>query len=351
MPFISTLKKSFATAPIKDREAVVQKLATANTDDATYYQALIILQKIYDQVMQHDEPVKPRQATVTELELAKEMKNLLAKLPTWNEHFQELNTRYHLLIYPFDTTTSLEYIRKGLQLDVLDIKKPVENQEAAPQTSPTNKSTAPSVLDYELINGEELIKKSFKLLKESSFPAMDIEPAAYPYLTKDIWDTITEDEQAALMKHLLSLPTQKAFGVDLMHCYARLWKAQHDKEDSSWDLHTGPFYNLTLAQMDQLIEAIPEVVFLQDTFIEEYMSKLAPSQHVGSFWDDDNNELKEYLNRLQVFVDKLPPIYYQLKSTVKFHSLRIDIARHDYSEERFVRYCTLFRYDQTKLMR
>jgi hypothetical protein len=337
MPFISTLKESFATAPIKDREAIVQKLATANTDEATYYQGLIILQKIYEQVMQHDEPVKPRQATDIETKLAQDMQKLLAKLPTWNEHYQKLNTRYHLLIYPFDTTTSLEYIRKELQLDVLDIKKPTETQQEAVESPPTNKSTAPSVLDTRLIDGQELIKKSFAKLKETSYPMIDIEPLAFPHLTENLWDTLTEDEQVVLLKHLLNQPTQNTFGPKLMHRFACLWKAQQAKEDSSWDLQNGPFYNLTLQQMDQLIEAIPNIVFLHARFIEEYMSKLAPGQHVGSFWNDDSNELKNYLDRLQVFVDKLPPIYSQLKSAVKFHSLRVDIARQEFSEERFIR--------------
>lgn len=340
MPFISTLKESFSTAPIENRESVVQKLATANTDDATYYQALIVLQKIYDQVMQHTEPVKPRQASSTELELCDEMKKLLAKLPASNEHYQELNTRYHLLIYPFDTTTSLEYIRKGLQLDVLDIKKPVEDQEATPQIPLTNKSNAPSVLDSKLIDGQELIKKSFTLLKESSYPTLDLEAQAYPHLTKEVWDVLTDEEEAVLLKHLFNQPTQNTFGPDLINRFARLWKLQQTNEDLNWNLQHVPFYNFTLSQLDQLVEIIPEVVFLHDTFINEYMSKLVPSQHVGSFWDDDSNELKEYLERLQVFVDKLPPTYFQLKSAVKFHSLRIDIARNEFSEERFMRYNT-----------
>jgi hypothetical protein len=96
--------------------------------------------------------------------------------------------------------------------------------------------------------------------------------------------------------------------------------------------------------MDYLIQQIPNIVLLQETFICAYLEKLIPTQYYSrystggsiSFWDDDENILENYLKRLETFAGKLPAIYYQFKSAVKFHLLRVDIVRQNFEETNLI---------------
>ncbi|CEP11483.1 hypothetical protein [Parasitella parasitica] len=345
MPFISSLKESFAIAPIENRQDVVDKLAAANTEDAAYYQGLIVLQGIYEQVMKHQDPVKVRPATDAEKELSKQMKDLLAKLNCDNARYRELSTRFHLLIYPFETSTSIEFIKKGLHLDTFDTEKPeaTQEQDSLAATESCSKSTAPCKLDPALIDGKNLIQNAFKEFASSTGNAMlDLEMPAFPHIADDAtyWQGLSSTEQFALLKTIVSTPSERAFGPDLMHRLATLWKEQ--TPGSNWCVENLPFYNFTLNQLDQLIQEIPDVVFLHDAFIDAYLEKLVPAQYYAhqsiSFWDDDANVLKDYLDRLEAFAEKLPGMYYNVKASIKFHKLRIDIVRQDFCEERLVNY-------------
>jgi hypothetical protein len=344
MPFISILKESFATAPIENRQAIVDKLATANTEDANYYQGLILLQKIYDQVMKHEEPVTPRQASETEKELSKQMKDLLAKFDNYSERSQELSARFYLLIYPFETSSSIEFIKKNLHLEMLDNKKPAATQEQdnLPTTEATNRFTAPCKLDPALIDGKNLIKESFKeFLSSTSYSMLDIETLSFPHIVADsnLWESLSQNEQIGLLKKLVYTPSEHAFGSDVMHRLAKLWKEQ--PPESNWELEYLPFYNFTLNQLDQLIQEIPEIVFLHETFIMAYLEKLIPAQYYSvdsiSFWDDDSNVLNGYLHRLNTFAEKLPSIYFNVNAAIKFHKLRMDIVRQEFCEERLIK--------------
>lgn len=346
MPFISLLKESFATAPIEDRQAVVDKLAAANTEEAHYYQGLLLLQKIYEEVMKHESPATPRQATDEEKELCKQMKHLLSKLNHHSQRSKELTTRFYLLIYPFETSTSIEFIKKGLHLESLDSQKPAATQEQdhLPTTAPvSNKSTAPSKLDSALIDGNNLIKQSFKEYSSSTdgYAALDLETLSLPHVAGDanLWQSLSQHEQVALLKKLVNTPSERAFGSDIMQRLATLWKEQ--PADANWELENLPFYSFTLHQLDQLVQAIPQIVFLHESFVDAYLDKLVPAEYryanSVSFWDDDANVLHGYLDRLDAFAEKLPSIYFNVNAAIKFHKLRIDIVRQDYSEERLLK--------------
>ncbi|GAN07735.1 conserved hypothetical protein [Mucor ambiguus] len=350
MPFISLLKESFATAPIEDRQAVIDKLAAANTEDAYYYQALMLLQKIYEEVMKQDEPVTPRQATDEEKELSKQMKNLLSKFSNHSQRFKELTTRFYLLIYPFETSTSIEFIKKGLHLESLDLQKPAATQEqdSLPMTAPvSSKSTAPSKLDSALINGENLIKQSFKEFSSSAdgYSVIDLETLSLAHVAGDVnlWQSLSQLEKVALLKKLVNTPSERAFGSDVMQRLAKLWKEK--PADANWGLEYLPFYNFTLNQLNELVQEIPEVVFLHESFVNAYLEKLIPTEYRSvdsiSFWDDDANVLNGYLSRLDTFAGKLPSIYSNVNAAIKFHKLRIDIVRQDYSEERLLNYLSI----------
>ncbi|KAK9762469.1 hypothetical protein K7432_011754, partial [Basidiobolus ranarum] len=342
MPFVSALKESFATAPIQDREAIVQKLATANTDDANYYQGLVILQKIYDELMKQEEPTKARKPTSIESDLSNEMQKLLKNIPAHSERYIELNTRFHLLIYPIETLKSVEFIKKGLYIDLLT-QKQVEKEENHGTT------TTASTLDNNLFSGFNILKNSFDQYQLNG--DLDVDVLAFPEIKTAILDKnlLSDDEEVALLKKLFLHPTEKLLGSNILDRLSRLWKLQHNeehKQSNSWRLQDLPFYTFTLSQMDQLIENIPNIVLLYENFIRTYLEKLVPAPYYSSysngdsisFWDDDENILNDYLKRLEAFVQKLPPIYFLLKSAVKFHQLRVDIVRQDFQEINLIQY-------------
>lgn len=351
MPFISSLKERFATVPIENREDVVLKLATANTEDANYYQGLIILQKIYNEVMKQEEPTKVRQATRTERTLFVEMQNHLKKFQNKNDHYIELNTRFHLLIYPFETTQSTEFIKNELYLDLITQKQ--EQQSVQTDQNPTN--VTPSALDQDLISRNNIIKGTFDVYRLNG--SFDITPLAFPHLKASALeiDRLPDSEQAALLQKIFVYPTEKIFGNDVLNRLCRLWKLQADK-DEPWQFENLPFYNFTLAQMDYLIENIPKIVLLHENFVNTYLDKLVPSLYYNidstgqaiSFWDDEEGILRGYLNDLDHFAQKLPAIYFHLKSAIQFHKLRVDIVRQDFEEVRLIRLVPNLLYEKKR---
>ncbi|KAI8988000.1 hypothetical protein BDF20DRAFT_910548 [Mycotypha africana] len=346
MPFVSTLKESFAIAPIKDREHILKKVTTPNTDEARYYEGLILLQKIYDEVMKESVPERPRMATETEAELAASMRDLLKKFITKNKQFGELNTRFHLLIYPFDTKTSTDFIKKELQLDLstFETSDSIESQLTA--CSDTSTSNHPSKLNSCIIDGLELVTKKLKQARPNDY--LDIEPFAFPHL-RSIWDTLNNEQQVILLKKVFDCcPTsEQVFGTDIMHYLTKLWKLQHENTTlNNWKLEELPFYNFSLQQMDYLIHEISHIVFSHKHFVTAYLNKLAPAEFDDvsvniSFWDDEDNVLRNYLDRLDIFVGQLPSAYVELKLAVKFHTLRMSLVRREFNEEALLDYLTI----------
>lgn len=339
MPFVSLLKEKFAIAPIQDRESVVSNLANANTEDARYFQGLLILQKIYNEVMKQEDPIKIRDATHVEITLLNEMQNHLDKMLVRDERYTELNTRLNLLIYPFRVTKSIEFIKNGLCLDLVTQEQ--EQQQVERDSIPT-KATK-SILDNNLINGKKLLKDSFENFKTSG--DIDVDILAFPLIKALIAEqnSITSDLEIILLKKLFMHPTEKLFGNDILDRLVRLWQLQKSdshQESNGWQLENLPFHNFTLAQLDYLIEHASNIVLLEEYFVRAYLEKLIPAQYYNSysngkhitFWDDDEDILNEYLGRLEEFSQKLPNVYFQLKSAVKFYQLRVDVVRQTFEE-------------------
>ncbi|KAI7892341.1 uncharacterized protein EV154DRAFT_462599 [Mucor mucedo] len=347
MPLISLLKEKFATAPIQDRESVVSNLASANTEDAKYYKGLIILQKLYDEVMIQEEPSKVREGTDTEIALLNEMQSHLNTITIRDKRFRELNTRFHLLIYPFEATKTIEFIKNGLRLDLVTQKQ--EQQQAKKEDLPV-KATK-SVLDNNLIDGKNLLRESIENFKCNG--DIDIDVLAFPVI-KDIMaeqDPMAADTEIALLKNLFMHPTEDIFGNDILDRLVRLWKLQNTEnyqKANEWELENLPFNNFTLSQLNFLIECASDIVLLVPNFVQAYIEKLIPVQYYSkyscgesiTYWDDDENILHQYLCHLEEFSQKLSDIYFYFKTAVKFYLLRVDIIRNDFKETSLIQFLT-----------
>lgn len=344
MPFISSLKESFAIAPIQERESVVKKLAAANTDDAYYYQGLVLLQKIHSEILKEKDPTKPRKPTSVEAKLFDEMQNLLLKMSAHSDNFLKVNTRFHLLIYPFETRLTTEFIKKTLNLDLKSNSVTEQEQCEFQAAASSYTSSAASALDPNLIDGVRLLKSVIDDIQANIDIDgwLDIEVLALPVLSDILLSqshSFTDKQKAVLLKKIFSYaPSDQIFGKDLIRNLSELWKVEHNY----WKFDKLPFYNFTLRQMDQLISEIPEIVLSNENFVQAYLEKLAPlrkfDQQQFLFWDDCENELFDYLNRLTSFCLKLPDTCYSLKSAIKFHKLRSDVVRKDYDQKRFLEY-------------
>jgi hypothetical protein len=331
MTFINALKEGFALAPIDDRHHVVDKLAAPNTANSYYYQGLVTLQKLHAQVMKVENPVAPRAPSQAERDLSNQLKEVMAKLKETPDYlrYEKLESRFNLLAYPFQTAATIEYMKNRLSISGQQQSVTLTDQENLPEAEKT-----PSVLDPSLIDGTKLIEKK---LSEKNVNRYELEEMAFPNVGA-LWDNLDRETRLKLINSSKHQPSMQLFGSDLVKKLAELLNFQ-DKQKK--DVLSMPNYNyFTLEQMDELLKLSPRVVYSDTTFVECYLYKLLPAVLKNNrvvFWDDHENALKDYLDRAESFASKLPEIYRQLKSTIKFHMLRNDIIRQDFSQDNLLR--------------
>ncbi|KAI8365074.1 hypothetical protein BD560DRAFT_402026 [Blakeslea trispora] len=345
MPLVSNLKREFAIAStVEERERVVKRYAASSTNDELYFQGLIILQKIYQELSKRSDPNKLRNPSQTEKDLIAQMKKHLNKLTVLNfdsDRFNELSTRFHLLIYPIETNTSIEFLKEELQLDSLDALPQSISTHSANSVTPNHKLAAPSVLNPQMINGPMLLRKNLILNQESYIEGL-IQPSAFSQLSS-FWEDLSDFTRSLLICEITKHPFEHIFGDKII-----TFLANYVEKSTSIDekvLKRLSFRMFTLGQMNRLLQALPQVTILMDNFINDYLLKLAPEEcpnlYNSAFWDDDEDIIGSYLGRLQHFASGLPEFYQPLKSAIAFHQLRVDIVRRDFNENRFLKFISL----------
>lgn len=334
MPFVSTLKESFALAPPQERQHVVEKLAVPNTIEYYYYQGLVILQKIHDEVMKVEDPTQSRSPSEVEADLVNQLKDILSKLKAKNDYtyYNQLESRFQLLAYPFQTATTIEFLQKELSITSHQQESATMDDQ---ETTPTLESKKlPSSLDPSLIDGAKLIQKAFTGYGKDSYKYYDLDAMAYPYLKK-FWDVLDQDTKFELVRRANSFGSVSILGDDVIEKLAEILKAKAGDDD--FDSDSISLDNFTLAQLDKLADLVPDA-FMSTSFVNTYLAKLAPDSYENTgFWDDSDDTLKDYLERADAFAEKLPPVYKRLKSAIKHYKLRIDIIRQEFTEDNLIR--------------
>ncbi|KAI8990287.1 hypothetical protein BDB01DRAFT_717649 [Pilobolus umbonatus] len=338
MTIISTFKESYALATtIEEKEALLKRHATASTEEGFYYQGLILLQKLYNQIMLVKDPSKIRAPTSTETALMKEMTHLIQSQP-YHSKAEEISTRFYILTYPINTANSIEYIKKEMHLN-LTMKN--DNSMTSNEERSNDIPQVPSVLNPELIDTQKLMKEAV----DHATTTLGILPISYPCVLDAVNRGIIKPAPYVTSLIIESILEHPSEGYPIVDLIAKFWKEKYDNKEevfSLTDYEKTNFSNLTIHQLDQLIELVPHIVLPYKPFIEAYMCKLVPAENYGVlktlYWDDDEDTIKDYLNRLDQFADKIPEIYYTLKSWICFFRLRIDIVRKDFDEDRLIRY-------------
>jgi hypothetical protein len=91
---------------------------------------------------------------------------------------------------------------------------------------------------------------------------------------------------------------------------------------------------LTLAQMQELGKAMPDL-YGNDRFVQVYLQRLKPDGDVSL---DDREVMREYLQRLEQFVQDLPDSQRNITAAVLYRRLDFDRQQGIFDRERFVRY-------------
>ena len=94
---------------------------------------------------------------------------------------------------------------------------------------------------------------------------------------------------------------------------------------------------LTLAQLDACAARLPNLLG-ERAFLSDYLQRLVPKS-------DEDVETPAvrlaYLERLQAFADRLPPVWNSLKANILYRRLEFDRTQDTYDRERFLAYLKL----------
>lgn len=346
MPLISKLKEGYAFASIQERQGVVDRLAVPNTEDHIYYNGLLTLQNLYNEVMKPENPLELRSPTSIENELCQKMNEILKGFKMKNATYRLLEARFHLLAYPFQTVTTLKYLKKELQLNITR-----KTQQGIATTVNFHGSASfhasspdlPTSLDVSLISDSNIIQNELKKImeKDKHIRTNNFEDIAIPYLDPYL-NGLNKEAQAFIINARASRPFEHEVGPEFLPWLADyIYFKAIDPESKDY---MPPLSNFTLSQMDELIKLIPDIVLKNEDFVKEYALKLVPEYYHdipdADFWD--GCELDRYLNRIEDFANILPDTYRPLKTVVKLCQLRIDIAKLNFNPERFLEYVISF---------
>ncbi|MEZ6135956.1 MAG: hypothetical protein R3C53_13725 [Pirellulaceae bacterium] len=218
--------------------------------------------------------------------------------------------RQQLLNYPNNPQQTLTMLREQLGLQ-LDHQAPSRDRAAQ----------LPTVLDNGLLELNRNLTQS--LAQDASLGG--IETSALPLL----FDRKLSDSQ---LRSLLGRLTR----ADTPGVLARI--AQELKlKDSKGFGWASVHALLTLQQLDELLQLVPALIE-NESFIRAYAARLAPP--AGSSLAD-RSELREYLQRLVAWSDRLPTSQNSFKAYVIGHLLRLSLTEGKFDRDLFLKYLAL----------
>jgi len=228
-----------------------------------------------------------------------------------SDPYKRIRNRQALLKYSDDPQATLDFLKKELSLNF-----------AHQRRIPDAQRELPTKLDPDIYSTETLIERSLS----SSRSIGGIKDSRLSLLADR---ELTKNQRRDLLSRL-KRPDFPGV-VDLI-------VADLKERDSRAFGSMAIQKSLTLAQLDELIEKLPELEF-QTKFVDVYLSKLLPSADVD--WQQDPTERRKYLDRLWSFVEPLKPTFNSLKATVLFRILELDHQEGKMNRERFMTYLKL----------
>lgn len=234
---------------------------------------------------------------------------------------QRMHSRQMLLTYSENPQRTLDYLRDALRLD-LNHAPPSRNlaTELPSEFDNTQISTAAML--------ERVIAQDRSLNQiETSGLGLVLQRELAVDQLRGVLQRVDRNDLPRLVERIaeeLALKDSRGFGAFPIH------------------------QQLTLVQLEQLLKLRAELIE-QDGFVRAYAARLAPSEGVSLA---DKAELRSYLQRLSIWVRKLPASQNNFKALVIGNFLKLDMSEGKYDRELFLEYLALPRnshyYDLTR---
>ncbi|MFO0905083.1 MAG: hypothetical protein U0939_18905 [Pirellulales bacterium] len=223
----------------------------------------------------------------------------------------EIETRLALLTYDKDPQKTLEYLRQRLNL-------PFQHQKEIVGAAPN----LPTAVDPALLTREAFLQRTFQ-----HNPVLNgLEDSALDWLTavelppdrrQNLLQRLQRPDYPQLVKLIaddLSHPNSPGFGGYAIH------------------------RQLLVPQLEDLLKLRPDLLN-HGHFVMAYLGKLQPGPDED--WRGEAGPRIAYLDRLQSFVERLPPVHNSLKAHVLYHRLASDRAQGKFDRARFDAYLKL----------
>ena len=145
-------------------------------------------------------------------------------------------------------------------------------------------------------------------------------------------NNLTKEQKTRLFDMILKYPTEDY--PSFMNVLISFWSDNKSK----WQPDSMQYDNFTLRQLNEIAERMPDILWEKD-YVNAYLKRLVPDAYFRrsvSDWDDDEDILLNFLDQAAKFVNKLPNLFFKLKSVVLFHRLRIDVVRQTCDQDKLV---------------
>ncbi len=221
-----------------------------------------------------------------------------------------MQTRQRLLNYSNDPKRTLDYLGQelGLQLD-----------HAPPQADRAR--DLPTTLDPATLDHKKLLDEA--VLRDPSLEGVSA-AGLLEILDRD-WSM---DQVRAILKRVTRVDVPGILGL--------IEKELRAQDSGGWNVF--PIHGLlTLEQRQQLAKSLPQLLE-NDVFVRQLLMRLLPSDDTPA---SDLDSQRQHLDRLEAFVETLPPSQNSLKAVVLFHRLQLDAASDNFDRTRFIKYLTL----------
>ncbi len=224
---------------------------------------------------------------------------------------EEIVNRNALLAYEKDPKKSLDFLRWRLGLN-FDHRKEIIDQ----------KPNQPTRLDPAVIASETMTRDALNHYGN----LQGIEDSALELLSQQ---KLTGEQRRELLGRL-----HRPDLTNMVQLVMEDLRYKYSSGFGSMEIHR----QMTLAQLDELVKAMPELAN-QVNFIGAYLTKLQPTPDVDA--QLNAKERLAWFDRVWAFVAKLQPAHNSLKAHVLFHRLEFDRTQGVYDKDRFMEYLKL----------
>ena len=224
--------------------------------------------------------------------------------------------RQRLLTYRDSPQRTIDHLvrRLGIRLD-----------HAPPATK--NERRFPSELDQALLSSERIVNDALRRNET-------LKPLAIQYLA----ERFRKDETAGLPINLTDL-LQRVGGPYVDSLDELVIKELQNRRPNEQRFGDRPAHSLlTVEQLQRVARQVPQVAD-DEAFVAAMLGRMRPS--ADSDPSSDDQQRLEYLQRVEAYVQTLPPSYNGLKAAAAYRLLQANLKRGAYDRGLFLRYLEL----------